>query len=122
MNKSAYLKKLEQDMIYLLVLCMAIMVDAFIVPDYFRSTIWKIDGAFLFMQGSVFMLEMLNNMNNRNNADIQEEIDVMNDFHNSIFEAGHGKFLFDIKSNLIRLFTMIIIIRLVLHILGFRNI
>lgn len=121
-NRNKFFKSLEQDLTYIIALLMAIMIDYYITPNYLQSDIWRIDSFFLVVQGTVFIFECLLYMKNRNNADMQEEIDVIDEELNDYYETGKGKILFLIKSLITKGFTLIIILRLILHLLGFQNI
>lgn len=117
-SKNKYFKNMEKDLIYIIVLLMAIMIDYHIVPDYLQSNIWRIDTFFLIVQGTMFISSCLLYLRNRNNADMQEEIDIIDEALNDFYDAGNGKILYSLKSIITNVFLIIIVVRLLLHIIG----
>ena len=117
-SKNRYFKILEQDLIYIIVLLMAIMIDFRITPNYLQSNICRIDSVFLVVQGVVFISTCVRYLRNRNNLGMQEEIDVIDDALNDYFDTGTGKALYCIKSIFTKVFMVVIVVRLLLHIIG----
>jgi hypothetical protein len=110
MNNSYY-KKMEMDMAYIIILLMAVYINYNIVPDYIMSTLFRMDISFLLIQFIIFVAECLKYLNNQKNADIQEDIEIMNEMLNDTYEKGYGKLLFNFKSILIKLFLVIVLSR-----------
>lgn len=97
-GKISFKKSLEQDLIYVLVILIGMFVNYCIKSNYKYSMSYYLDIGLLIIGGFIFLSQTISYLMYKNKAEIQEDIDILEEDLNEDSDSEQGKLAYKIKS------------------------